>query len=107
MPHRSSACTELVALIEIKDGEKTIKRDTMRLNRRTKHLDDMAHKIAVKDFPGTTGYEFKTLNDSVVKLLPVPAKRGNYSISITGIKKEQYWLSDSINTVYYKKSTAL
>jgi hypothetical protein len=109
MPHRSSACTELVALIEIKDGDKTIKRDTMRLNRRTKHLDDISHKMVFKDFPGITGYEFKTLGDSLVKIIvaPAPSKHSNYSISVTGIKKEQYWLNDSINTVYYKKSTPL
>jgi len=109
MPHRSSACTELVAFIEIKDGDKTIKRDTMRLNRRTKHINDILHKMVFHNFPGVTGYEFKTLGDSLVKVIAAPtaARQGNYTIHVTGIKKEQYWLNDSINTVYYKKITPL
>ena len=109
MPHKASVCTELVAFVEIKDEDKVIRLDTMRLNRRVRHIHDIEGKFIIKDFPGSTGHEFDTLNDSLVKVIAAPpfATHSKYSIIVTGIKKEQYWLNDSINTLYYKKSFEL
>ncbi len=109
MPHRASVCTELVAVVEIKDGNRIIKQDTIRLNRRDEHIAHIRNGPGFKSFPGISGFEFSKEGDSVVKeiVLPPISKSANYNISITGIKKEQYWLNDSINSVYFKKSFQL
>jgi hypothetical protein len=109
-PHEASHCTELAAIITILDDSLAVAKDTIRLNRKTVHVENMSKSIDVKEFPGTAGLEFKGLGDSIVKFISLPLLSGKqpmYKLSLLGIKKEQYWLSDSIHTKYYQKIITL
>ena len=105
MPHKISECTEMVAFVEVKDGNKVLANDTLRSNRRVRYMEEGKHTT----FDGKTGYEFKGLNDELDKIIMLPKSSGakNYTVSVKGIKKEQFWISDSISTLHFSKTFKL
>lgn len=106
-PHQASHCTELAAFLVVTKDSIDVYRDTIRLNRKIEHVKNMAKKVNVTEFPGAEGLEFAGFNDSIVKMIPLPssyAGASGFQISVVGIKKEQYWLSDSIHTRYFEKT---
>lgn len=108
LPHITSVCTELVAFVAVKYGGAVVAKDTIRLNRKTQHERELAQFVP-SGFPGIYGKEFKGLNDTIkskISLRP-NASLENYSVSILGIKKEQYWLNDSISSIYFNKTVPI
>lgn len=109
LPHVRSVCTELVTVVDVISNGEFIKTDTIRINRKTEHDKQLSRWFKGLPVPGNTGVEFTGLNDSIVRFISLPVKQraGKYVVNVTGYKKEQYWLNDSVNTVYYKKSILL
>lgn len=109
LPHVRSVCTELVAVVEVTSNGKFVTADTIRINRKTEHDKQMSGWFKDLPVPGSTGTEFTKLNDSITRFIALPPTKlaGRFTVNITGYKKEQYWLHDSVNTIYAKKSIVL
>jgi hypothetical protein len=106
LPHVRSVCTELVAVVEVTQNNKHIKSDTIRINRKPEHAKGLTRWFKGNPVPGVPGTEFASLSDSIVRYITLPAsvQTKGLQVNITGFKKEQYWLSDSIRTIYLQKT---
>ncbi|HLP19022.1 MAG TPA: hypothetical protein VK174_01900, partial [Chitinophagales bacterium] len=109
LPHMRSVCTELVAVVEVSKNNSTVKSDTIRINQKSYHDKQLAPWFKDRPVPGCSGTEFKHLNDSIVRFISLPPslKHADLEVNIIGYKKEQYWLSDSMRSVYMQKKVVL
>lgn len=105
LPHPRSLCTELIAVVEVQAGGKKVS-DTIRLNRKPERDKMICNWYKNTSVPGHDGVEFSGMNDSILKYIPAPwaANARSAEVKISGYKKEQYWLNDSIHSDYLLKS---
>lgn len=105
LPHPRSVCTELIAVVDVMAGGRRVS-DTIRLNRKSERDTMICNWYKNTPVPGLAGVEFGGMNDSILKYIPAPwaANAQSAEVKISGYKKEQYWLNDSIHSDYLSKS---